>query len=49
MVLFRHTRIAITVIKMIVIMRMIAIRTPMETPNVRQLIANELESPTVAA
>ena len=50
MVIFRRTRTAITVIEMIVIMRVIAIRTPTETPNVRPLIVNELESPvTVAA
>ena len=49
MVIFRRTRTAITVIEMIVIMRMIAIRTPTETPNVRPLIANELESPVTVA
>ena len=51
MVLFRRTRTAITVTEMIAIMRMIAIRTPIETPNVRPLIAlNELvnESPVTA-
>ena len=50
MVLFRRTRTAITVTEMIVIERMIAIRsrTPTETPNVRPLTANELESPVTA-
>ena len=43
-VLFRRTRTAITVTETIVIMRMIAIRTPTETPNVRPLIVNELVS-----
>ena len=49
MVIFRRTRTAITVTEMIVIMRMMAIRTPTETPNVRLLIANELESPVRVA
>ena len=48
MVIFRHARTAITVTEIMVIKRMIAIRTPTETPNVRPLIANELESPVTA-
>ena len=47
MAVFRRTRTAIAITETIVIMRMIAIRTPTETPNVRPLIANDLESPVI--
>ena len=45
LVFFRRTRIAITVIEMNVVKRMITVRTPIETPNMRPLTVNELEAP----